>query len=415
MSYHPNFKNPRVIARIEDLLLFAWGYQKMDDMRHWSRSLLDSKFGKSDNPLSAYLRSILLICTSDKYSKDAGITKQYLINSNGIKFLIKSLSGTTSLTWEEWNTDYTSVNPTSSLLRSAANAAAGRVAMEEIRKQKYQSSLLSHMSATSTKHAGSMSSIEQEKLIELYNNRFEYQLESGEFEYEEKGGRDFTDFQFLPTQVRNPIASKNGYKYDYDIDCAQPTIISQFAKMKGMPVETPAISYYIHNKTIVRARLSKLLYTEVKTIKKMFLALFNNASIKTPYNDSLPAVYKALGCNENRLTLLKNDLFVTQFRADIKACWEYLAKTDNLIRREYVDEDGVIKRVRRDGTDYSATYRQQETIISRCIRNYLQSKSFKMISIHDGWNCQQEVDTQKVINHVYEQTGYKVNLTLKLI
>ena len=396
IDYQPNFKNPRVIKRVEDVLLFAWSHRNMEEMRHWGRAYLDAVFGKADNEMSAFLRSVLLICTNEKYSKDAGVTKQYLVNPDGVIFLIKCLSGTTTQSWSEWNVD--------------------RSSPQQSKMQKYQPTVNSLMSATPTKSAGSMSAIEQEKLIDLFNEKFEYELQSGEFEYEEKGQRDFNRFQSLPKVVRNPIASKNGYRYDYDIDCAQPTLISQFAKMKGMQEDTPAIDYYIHNKTIVRTRLSKLLYIDAKHIKKVLTALFNNAPIALPFSDEfIPSIYKELGCNDQRVILLKNDPFVKQLKLDIKECWDYLAATDNLLRREQTDEDGTITRVRRSGKDYAATYRQQETIVSRCIRNYLHSKSFKMISIHDGWNCQQEVDTLKVIDHVYEQTGYKVNLTLTLL
>lgn len=419
MTYQPNFKDPRVIKRVEDVLLFAWSKKHSDDMEYWSQSYLDRVFGKSSNQFSNYLREILLICTNENYSADAHIPKQYIINADGIKFLIQSLSGTTSLNWTEWCADLQSTNPTSSLLRSAAHADAGRIPEEKIKEERCEIVRPTHspfMYPTSTKSAGSMSDIEKEKMIDLFSEKFEYQLDTGEFEYEEKKNRDFNHFQSIPKQVRNPIASRNGYKYDYDIDCAQPTIISQFAKMKGMQQQTPAIDYYIHNKTIVRTRLSRLLFVDTKTVKLALNAMFNNCPIVKPYHpEILPAIYKALGCNEGRIQLMSQDPFIKQLRSEIKQCWKYLADTNNLVRREYVDADGVICRERRNGKDYAATYRQQETIISRCVRNYLHSKSFKIISIHDGWNCQQELDTQALITHVYNVTGYKLNLTLTLL
>jgi hypothetical protein len=90
MTYTPNFNHLRVIDRAKRAIGFVCAVMSDTKPQEWSTRYLDKYLGKSNNPLSRYLREQLLICTDDYYRYNTGqrgICKKYLLNQKGLDYL----------------------------------------------------------------------------------------------------------------------------------------------------------------------------------------------------------------------------------------------------------------------------------------------------------------------------------------
>jgi len=100
MSYTPNFNDPRVQARLVQAVKFCEKYLRVDKSQWLSTRWIDKSFGMSTNPLSKYLRDVLLVCVNDTYNKNTGQCKTYRLNPigfNEIKASIKNIQTTYSV------------------------------------------------------------------------------------------------------------------------------------------------------------------------------------------------------------------------------------------------------------------------------------------------------------------------------
>lgn len=100
-----NFSNHHTAARIGKVHMFLTPYAD-GDHHHFSLAALNEAFGSQTNPLSKYLRQLLLIVVNEKYSKDAGVTKKYMVNLDGLTYLQKLELGEINCEYEVWETEY---------------------------------------------------------------------------------------------------------------------------------------------------------------------------------------------------------------------------------------------------------------------------------------------------------------------
>mgnify|MGYP000545164781 CR=1 FL=1 len=66
-KYNPNFSDPRIQKRINRSLDYAFANLSTTKETQWAKTQIDRWFGQSQNPLSAMIRSELLICRNPYY------------------------------------------------------------------------------------------------------------------------------------------------------------------------------------------------------------------------------------------------------------------------------------------------------------------------------------------------------------
>jgi hypothetical protein len=381
MSYQPNFNDPRVIRRVEDALLFATGIAEVDEHTYISQSAIHNNIGHESSNLAKYLKELLLICTDEHYSKDGGFTKQYILNWDGVIYLIRQLSHqiSTEIVYLKCSPDLIQAPLCNTQLQSSQEP---------------------------------LNEMDLDTFVALADKRYCDELEQGNLTYEEKGNRDNHPIQRLPGRVRSKLFVKHKYHYDYDIDCAAPTIISQYAKMNGLLTATPTIDYYITNKNEVRERIADLLTISIKDAKELINALFNKARLQISNDYTTCAISKLLHNSNKKIMLAKQDEFIAVLREEIDECWKHLIKSGLVPRRNKGPDD----QHRRSGKDYSAVYRTQETMIEREVKLYITNlPTNKCVMIHDGWVCVKELDEQSLIDHIKSKTGYQLRLTMDML
>lgn len=196
MTYTPNFENKAFRRRAMLALKFVSRVSYKLHQPSWlSCRWIHHKdnLGKSGNPVSDYLKDLLLICVDERYEYkgDKKSCKKYIKNRKGIEFLKQQLGTNTQ--------------------------SKSRLLTDEIKSQ----------------------------------------LESGNFTYSDKGSRLYTPLQSFPKFQKHQLLSTNSYRYEYDIECCAATLIFQFARKCGMDLYLTALQEYIRNRTQIRQTLAR--------------------------------------------------------------------------------------------------------------------------------------------------------------
>jgi hypothetical protein len=215
--YLPNFNDPRIQKRIKKALGFACGVMSETKPQQWSTRYIDKYFGVSSHDLSKYLRKTLLIVYSDRWNKDTGECKSYLLNPLGVNFLKESLK-----------LGNTQIYPIVSQVGSESH---------------------------------------QEELV------------TGKFEYYDKSNRLWHPLQRYRRDYKKSILSLHGYQHQYDISSCAVQLIHQHAQHLGMDEYLFAIRKYINDKEEIRKSLANECEITPKQIKELINALLAGASI----------------------------------------------------------------------------------------------------------------------------------------
>ena len=224
------------------------------------------------------------------------------------------------------------------------------------------------------------------------------QLDSGEFEYQDTSDRLFNPIQYIPRRIRQDILTSNNYRHNYDIECAAPTLLYQYAQRSGnLNKNLTYIEHYIANRAQVRNELSIKYNIPLKVIKETINALFQGAYLSHRANTSILTL---LGNQHNLINQLKSDPYLTELRQDISAMWRSISREMR---------EGLNKK-RLSARDKAAKYRELERLVMDVIKRELRRTKNKFLLLHDGWSCRDVVDITYLLSCVRSSTGYVIKL-----
>lgn len=238
------------------------------------------------------------------------------------------------------------------------------------------------------------------------------QVNTGDFEYTESSDRLFNPIQFVPKKKRNAFLCNNGYKYNYDIEAAAPTLILQQAhryhknQHKKKPLLTPHLENYVNDRTTVRNQIALECGCTSDQIKTLVNALLQGGKLSSWSNNK---TFQDLGSDYDLLKRLQNNKTLCDIRKDISSCWEVL-KGDISVGT-ITDLNGRTRRRALSGGDKSGYYRFLEKQVGDVIRKTLKKDNNWSLWIHDGWCCQRIVDDVELISEVKRQTGFVIKLS----
>jgi hypothetical protein len=217
MTYKPNFNDPRTQQRVIRAIAFCKKYLREQRPQALGTRWIHHKdnFGNQQHPLSRYLREKLLICIDDRYNKDLKITKKYLLNESGLKFL------------EEF-VDTTNKQTTYSV---------------------------THLS-----------------------NKFNEELNTG-IEYRDSSSRRWHWLQNQRRQEKQQVLIDSGLTHNYDIVCSCPNLLLQYSQQLSMDEYLFYINEYIKNRTVFRQQLSQETEVDEQVIKRLINGLFQGGQI----------------------------------------------------------------------------------------------------------------------------------------
>jgi hypothetical protein len=339
-----NITDPRVFKRAKRALEFTLAQIPANNPKPISTRLIDQHYGQSQHNLSKQLRELLLITHDSHYNMLTGKCKQYTRNTEGCKSLLHLLDPTVEY--------------------SAA----------------------------------------EEQHITAYVSRFDEELLTGKFEYNDKSNRHWHPLQNLPSDIRKRELAKYGYKHIYDIRCAAPSIILHLAQDLGIKLKhTSTIEHYIANKTAIRQELAHDLQLSISDVKRLITMLFNRAPIG---HVSSLATTQLLRGDSRTIETVKANAYIKSLREEIKHCWDKLAKYqiegEYAIPRTY-HSDGRKKRI--TSSDRWQLYFLYERHVMNSVTAYLDKQLALYLIEHDGWSSNIQIDLNDLTHHVRTSTG----------
>jgi len=340
-----NITDPRVFKRAKRALEFTLAQIPANNPKPISTRLIDQHYGQSQHNLSKQLRELLLITHDSHYNMLTGKCKQYTRNTEGCKILQHLLDPT-----------------------------------------------VEYSAAAEAQH------------ITAYVSKFNAELTTGQFAYNDKSNRHWHPLQNLPSDIRKRELAKYGYKHIYDIRTAAPSIILYLAQDLGVKLKhTSAIEHYINNKDAMRRQLASDLQLSTSEVKRLINMLFNGAPLGHISHIATTILLKGDGHSIERV---KRNPFIQSLREDIRQCWQKIS--NHQLDGEYVmsrtyHSDGKKKRI--SSKDRWELYFLYERQVMNSVTAYLDKQHALYLIEHDGWSSNIQVDINELTEHVRTTTG----------
>lgn len=356
--YNPNFNDPRVQRRVHKAIGFSCALASADKPRQLAQVFIDKHFGSSNHLLSKFLRTKLLTCTDDTYDMNKKRCKEYVLNSIGLRDLLDLIDK------KNGNNNTHIIYPSIAQVNDIA--------------------------------------------IEWGKTQYKTQLDTLNFEYQEKSHRLYNDIQNIRSEARAALLAESGLCYDYDIETAAPTLLYQHShKTPSATGEVcDVIEYYINNKLHVRNKLSVESGLPVENIKGILNAHFSGGFLTT-YGRS--QVFRMCNNDSAVVKFLQQHPFIIGLKADIKTMWEPI-KADTKADYYWTSTNKWRKRPFNPRTKWNIYFGLERMVLNE-VMHYTKEIGAKTFLEHDGFRTDKKIDTDDLSLYVAEGTGY--NLTFK--
>jgi hypothetical protein len=235
------------------------------------------------------------------------------------------------------------------------------------------------------------------------------QLSSGIFTYEEKSNRWFNTLQNLPKRVKRSTFAQAGFNYNYDIICAAPRLIVQYARRCGFDSTCPLLDAYINDATSIRTQIAQEIGLTPKQVKFVVNAILHGAHITHKADSS---ILLELGSRHLLIDNLKQNLLINQLKEEIKEVWASIKP--HRTSRTIINKNNKIIKLPLSSKEKSEIYRELEKEVLTSIEKYLKKKSNFYFKEHDGWMCKQVIDEIELRSYVKSKTGYSIDLTCEI-
>lgn len=239
--------------------------------------------------------------------------------------------------------------------------------------------------------------------------RFEQQadnIRTGEFDYNETGGRSYNGLQNIPREYKQEYWAERNYIYDYDIDTAAPVLLSQRAKQINPKMkQLEYINFFINNKILVREELSIKYNLSSKQVKQVLNGLFQGGRLNC-YKDN--KILELINNNTYTMKQLANDPFLVELVKDIAYMWQQIRPD---IDTGFVWRDDQRRKRQITGKDKSAYYKQLEGQVMTPIYKYLKKNKYQVFKEHDGFRTQQFIAPEEIEQIVLFETGFSVKFS----
>jgi hypothetical protein len=233
----------------------------------------------------------------------------------------------------------------------------------------------------------------------------EQQLDSGDFEYNEKSDRLFNPLQYIPKQVRGSIMANKGFTYHYDIEAAAPNLLVQRAKKLNPQLNLTHLEHYNNNRQQVRNLIALETNLSTEQIKLVINGVLQGSMLTCWQGSKL---FQSLNFSYEAVNSLKHCQTYLDIQNDIKLLWRVLK--EEFPKKYLTDKNGNTRSQRISAKQKSDLYRQLENEVGSVIRRLLKKRKIKCLWIHDGWCSNGFIDPLDVELEVRRLTGYSIRL-----
>ena len=370
MTYTPTF-NTKTLKRLRQAYGYTINVFSTTEPIPKSNQALALRYGQLQHNLGKWIKQQLLICTDHHYSNASHISKKYILNETGAKYVKSILDGNRDKVFST---------------KEQLELQQGELKEPETFFDQYVVTKV----------------VEEEHQIELNLK---------EFTYKDKSSRLWHPIQNLKRAAKKELLNKYGLKYHYDIRCCAPSLLLQHAKQYGLDKELPALTEYLSNRQYHRDRLTVDLELNSengfieKTSKILINALFCGARLG---NSEQFALSKLMQHDKTRIEWLKQDEWLTDLRSDIKSCWSTII--EYMPRTKYFDKNGTSKNKPINSKQKWAVYFSLERQVLNAASDYFRKTNNKCFLEHDGWSTEMMIDLQDMKHYIFKKTGFNIEI-----
>lgn len=222
------------------------------------------------------------------------------------------------------------------------------------------------------------------------------EIESGQFNERHRSERFYTDYTHLPRRIRIPQFARQGYRFEYDIECAAHSLLLQYSRQLGLTRPTPLLDQIVKDRRSFRQQLAQDFNLPQQQVKTILTALLMGASLSTWHQNR---IFVLIGFNALLLKQISSNPTIQQYRLEISEMWRSIRPSLNLV-----------KGVRFTSKKKNKIYRDLESCVGRVIRDYLNKNSVRFLWEHDGWRSDTAIDINELIRRVRTNTGYQIGI-----
>jgi hypothetical protein len=252
-------------------------------------------------------------------------------------------------------------------------------------------------------HVKTLAGLEQ--FVPTIDTELDQQLTTGDFEYSAKSDRLYNPIQNITRRIRQPLLANRGYRYNYDIEAAAPTVLLQRAQQIDPDVNFPALENYVLNRSVVRQQLAKSCEISQTQVKFVINAMLQGAVISCYEHGK---IFQELHSDYDAVKRLQHNDQIQAIKQDIRVLWSILRQ--DLPERHITLKSGKTRRARLNGRDKSGYYRAIESQVGKVIQKALRKHKIKFLWIHDGWACDGIIDPRALETQVRRSTGYTIKI-----
>lgn len=350
-TYEPCWQDPRVQRRVRRALGWSTAVLSETQARPWARVTIDRYFSSQNNRISRYLRNQLLEVVNPHWNKDTGQCKTYRLRSAGVEFLCKKLG------------DYYN-HPTPC-------------------------------------HRPIVVEVQRAAVDAWIQEDFATEMATGEFDYKDATDRLFHPIQNIRREYKQPALARWGYRWQYDIRSAAPTLILQHARHLGLTRPTATLDEYLAERHLYRQALALELEIPEQSAKTIITALFCGARIGPE-----TAIAQELGNDLDRVNHLKHMTWIQLLRRDIRLCWDQI-RTQMPVTYT-TTRTGQQRRRAQQPRDKWRVYFALERSVLNQVRTYLRQTHNRHFLEHDGWCCESQIFESELRDHIRCRTGFVI-------
>ena len=239
------------------------------------------------------------------------------------------------------------------------------------------------------------------------------ELHTLEFKYNDSSNRLFHGLQNIKREHKADFWHSVGLRWNYDIVAAAPTILFQLAQkhLGGAQASSNLIDIlfgtlkeYLADRTAFRAHVAALTGLTLHDAKRLVNSLFNGARLARTAQCS---AYQVMNFDYDAMSRLQADPKVQTLRDDIARMWRKIEEA----RRFAMPLDGRAGAWKLSKSkDKWSVYFEHERAVLESIKRYLAKTGNKAFTEHDGFRTSREVDVNELETWIEQETGFKLKI-----
>jgi hypothetical protein len=356
-AYAPNWTNPQVRRRAQTVLSYVDLFMSPSRATELSAADLTEAFGNQSNPLSAFLRDMLLVEASGSY-KIGHYAKLWKLDRFGRDKLTRQLD-----------------------IANNGNGALG----------------------------GELEAQRSSFVMEKYGD----ELATLTFEYHDTSHRLFHGLQNIKREHKSAFWMEHGLPWNYDIAACAPTILFQLAEryLKGHQASDQLVNLlfgtlqeYLQDRSTFRQHVADITGMSLNNAKRLINSLFNGARLARSAQCS---AYQLMDFDYDAMTRLQHDPQVQRLRDDIGRMWR---RIEDAKRFAPPLSNGVDKWKLRNSKDKWGVYFENERAVLDVIRDYLHGTGNRVFTEHDGFRTERQIDVGELQAKIESESDLKLKI-----